>query len=164
LPPVGAKRVSPAIPGVYFPFGVQEKDHQRQVVVEFEQVQVDAVEAGQPDANELVGEVFDAFETDYLPVKLPASNSRIAPQDHHERLGVFSRLGLAFLEAENPTVPERLRIQDHILGLSTPGSAAPGNDHKSYDVNDSALHENPKPPRRRTPPRHNCRIMDCLGI
>src|SRR5262245_36072950 len=114
LPSIGAKSVSSAISGVDFSICVQEKEHQRQVEVELEQVEVDLVEAGQPNANEFVGEVFDAFETDNLPVKLPASDSRVAPQNHHERFAVFSRLGLAFLEIKDPTVSYRLWIQDNV--------------------------------------------------
>jgi hypothetical protein len=136
--------VSSAVPGEYLPLGAQKKDHQRQVQIKLEQVEVDAVEARQPDANELVGEILDAFETDNLPVKLAAGDSRVAPQDHHEGLASLVRLGLAFLEIENPAVPQRLRIHDHMAGaagLSTHGTAAPTNDHESHDTNDSALHE-----------------------
>ena len=104
MQPIGTKSVSPSISGIYLAFFVQEKDHHREVVVEFEQVKVDFVEASQPDANELVGEIFNAFKTDQLSVKLSASNSRVAPQNHHKWLGDFSRLVLAFLKAENPAV------------------------------------------------------------
>jgi hypothetical protein len=110
--------VSPPVPGVYFPLGAQKKNHQRQVVIELELVEVDAVEAREPDADELVGEVSDAFETDNLPVKLAARDSGIAPQDHHERLAVLPRLGLALLETENPAVPQRFRIHDHLAGAT----------------------------------------------
>jgi hypothetical protein len=98
LPSIGALTVSPSIPGVYFAIVVQKKDHQCQIIIEFEKVEVDIVESSQPDANELVGKVFYAFETDHLPVEFPASDSRIAPQDYHKWLGAFSGLGPAFLK------------------------------------------------------------------
>jgi hypothetical protein len=136
--------VSAAVTGVYFPLGTQEKDHQCQVVIKLEQVEVDAVEARQPDANELIGEVLDAFETDNLPVKLATGDSRVAPQDDHERLAALAPLGLTLVETKNPAVPQRFRIQDQMAGatgLGTHATAAPTNEQESHDTNDSTLHE-----------------------
>jgi hypothetical protein len=134
--------VSPAIASIHFALTVQEKDHHRQVIIELEQIEIDIVQARQPDANEFVSEVLDAFETDNLPVKLPAGNSGIAAQDHHERFAVFLRPGLALLQAENPAVPERLRIQDHMTGVTGLSQrATPTHRHESNEADDSALHE-----------------------
>src|SRR5207248_8220964 len=84
--------------------GVEEEDHEGQVVVELEQVQVFGVNAGQPDADEPVGEVFEAFQTDNLPVKLAAVRSGDAADDHHERLAGLQGLGPALLKTGEPAV------------------------------------------------------------
>jgi hypothetical protein len=85
---------------------VQEEDHERKVVIELEQFQVDVVDAGQPDADKPIGEVFDARQTDNLPVKITAARSGHTPHDDHERLAGRSRLSLARAQAEQPSVPD----------------------------------------------------------
>jgi hypothetical protein len=90
--------VASAVAGVDLPVGVEEEDHEGQVVVELEEAEVGVVDSGQPDTDELVGDVFDAVETDNLPVKLTTVRSGDAPHDHHDRLAGSSRLGLARVE------------------------------------------------------------------
>jgi hypothetical protein len=112
LPPVGVDAVPAAVAGVHLPFGVQEEDRERQVVVELEQAQVQVIDAGQPDADEVVGDPLKALQTDNLPVKLPAVRSGHAAQDHHERLAGLPGPGLPLLQAGQPPVPRGLRIAE----------------------------------------------------
>jgi hypothetical protein len=72
-----------------------------------EETQVEPFDARQPDAHELVSDVFDALKTDNLPVVLEAVNSRLAAQDDHERLARLPCLRLALGQAGEPAVPGR---------------------------------------------------------
>jgi hypothetical protein len=83
LPPVGAGAVPAAVAGVDFPLRAQEEDHERQVVIEVEEVQVEVINARQPDADELLGDALEAFQTDNLPVEFAAGQSRLTAQDNH---------------------------------------------------------------------------------
>jgi hypothetical protein len=96
--------VPSAVASVDLFFGVQEKDHERQIVVEFEEVQICIVDAGQANPDEVVGDVLDALQTDNLPVKFMARCSRHAANDHHERLAAAPRQGFALLEIEDPAM------------------------------------------------------------
>ena len=97
------------------------------------------VNAGQPDADELVGRVLDALETDNLPVELAAVRSRHAPKDHHERLAAAVRLRLALLEAGDPPVPVRTGIAPFELGQQRRLGCGDGPESQNGD--DPALHE-----------------------
>jgi hypothetical protein len=83
---------------------VDEEDHESQVVIEVEEVQIQRVNPREADANEFVCKVFDALETDNLPVKFPTVRSRDAPHDHHHRLARLLRLLLTLAQAENPAI------------------------------------------------------------
>jgi hypothetical protein len=98
LAAVSTLGVAPSVARVNLLLGVHKEDHERQVVIELKEVQVQRVDARQADADELLGKVFDALQTDNLPVKLSAVRSRHAPQDHQERLASLARQSLAFLE------------------------------------------------------------------
>jgi len=101
---IGTAGGAAAVAGVDLFLGIHEEDHERQVVVEVEQIQVQVVDARQADPDELVGDVFDVLQTDNLPVKFMASRSRLAADDDHERLAAFARQGFAFFEAKNPAM------------------------------------------------------------
>jgi hypothetical protein len=110
LPIVGIVSVSAAVAGINALVGVQEEHHEGQVVVEFKQVQVHRIDACQPNPNELVGDFFDALQTDNLPVKIMTRRSRHTAQDHHERLAGPARLGFSLFQIENPTIAASLLI------------------------------------------------------
>ena len=98
LAAVGTSRIPPAVSGVDLLFCVQKESHKGQVIVELEQVQVHPVDAGQPHADKLVGEVFDPFQTGHLPVEFLAIRSEDAAENDHERLAALARPCLCFLE------------------------------------------------------------------
>jgi hypothetical protein len=102
---VGVPGVAAAVAGIDFALGVEKEHDEGEVVVELKQIQVEIVDARQPNADELVGGVFDSLETDNLPVEIIAVNSRHAAQDRHERLARLFRLGLALGEAGDPPMP-----------------------------------------------------------
>jgi hypothetical protein len=95
---VGVLGIASAIAGVDFFLGVQEKDDERQVVIELEQVEIDRINAGDPNADEVIGDVVEVLQTDNLPVKVAAGDSRHAAQDHHERLAALPRQGLPLFQ------------------------------------------------------------------
>ena len=101
---IGIFRSTSAVPGVNLFLRAQEEDHERQVVVEFKEVQIQIIDTSQPNPYELVSNVFDALETDNLPVKFMASRSRHAPHHDHERFAARPRQGFALLKIENPAV------------------------------------------------------------
>jgi hypothetical protein len=80
LAAVGVFAVAAAVAGVNLPLGVEEEHREGQVVVELEEVQIEVVDARQPDADEALGDVFDLLQTDNLPVKLTAGRSGLAAQ------------------------------------------------------------------------------------
>jgi hypothetical protein len=142
LAPVGVFAVPAAVAGVNLALGVQEEDRERQVVVELEQVQVEVIDAGQPDADELVGDVVDALQTDNLPVKFAAVRSGLAAQDHHERLAGPARLGLPLLQAEKPAVPGGLRTAEPPpSSLSRQRGVGQDNQAEGQEGRESASHE-----------------------
>jgi hypothetical protein len=97
---IGAFAVAPAIAAVDFLILVQEEDHESEVVIELKQVQVHAVDTRQPNPHELVGDLADAFQTDNLPVKFSAIDSRHAAKHHHEGHAIFVGLLEALFETE----------------------------------------------------------------
>ncbi len=78
--------ISATVAGVNLFLSVHEKDHERQVVVELEQIEIGVVNAREAHANKLIGDVFNLLKTDNLPVKYSAVKSRHATHDDHERL------------------------------------------------------------------------------
>jgi hypothetical protein len=58
LAAVGAGGVPAAVAGVDLLLGVQEEDHERDIVVELEEIQIFVIDARKPDADEPVGEIF----------------------------------------------------------------------------------------------------------
>src|SRR5262249_19525326 len=83
---------------------VHEKDHERQVVVELEQIEIDVVNAREAHANKLIGDVFDLLKTDNLPVKYGAVKSRHATHDDHERLVGLGGQPLPWGQREKPAI------------------------------------------------------------
>jgi carbamate kinase len=69
LPAIRTFRVSTSVAAIDLLFRVQEEDHEREVIVEFKQVQIDVLDPGQANPDKLVGKIFDPFQTDNLPVK-----------------------------------------------------------------------------------------------
>jgi hypothetical protein len=116
---VGIFRVPSSVPGVNPFLRVQEEDHKRQVVIEIEQIQVQLVDARQPDPDELVGNIFEAFQTDNLPVKFQARRSRHAAYDDHERFAALSRQVFALLKTGNPSVLGGLLVPASRLSQQT---------------------------------------------
>jgi hypothetical protein len=66
-------------------------------------VEVGTVDLRETDADKLVGDVFELFQTDNLPVIFTAVNSRHAAEDDHERFAGLGGLGLALFEGGQPT-------------------------------------------------------------
>jgi hypothetical protein len=58
---IGALAITATVASVDFLFRVQEEDHECEVVVEIKQIEIHVVDASQPNTNELVGDIFDAF-------------------------------------------------------------------------------------------------------
>jgi hypothetical protein len=83
---------------------VQEEHHEGQIEVEFEQVQIRAVHARQANPYELVGEVFDAIETNNLLVEIPAVASGDAAEHQHDRFAGLAREPLALFVTGQPTL------------------------------------------------------------
>src|SRR6516162_7432047 len=104
LATVGALRIAAAVARVDVLLGVEEKDHEREVVVEFKQVQIKVVDARKANADELVGNAIQVCQTDNLPVKFSAGRSRQTPDNHHERLAALFRLGKTLIETKEPAV------------------------------------------------------------
>src|SRR5262249_3230384 len=94
--------VAATVPCIDLPFRTQEKDDEGQVIIEFKEIQVVVLDPRQPDADKLVSEVADLFETENLPVKLLASYSGDAAEHHHEWLAGLPGLRLAGIEARQP--------------------------------------------------------------
>jgi hypothetical protein len=86
------------------PVGVEEEVHQGEVIVEVEQIEIQVVDTRQPDANELIGNIGQSFESDNLPVEDATGRSRHAADGDHERLAGPARLGLSGFEAGEPAV------------------------------------------------------------
>src|SRR5262249_52394439 len=105
---VGIDGVAAAVTAVHLAGFVEEEHHQGQIEVELEQAQIHALDPGQAHAHKVVGDAFDALETDNLPVKLKAVNSRHAANDDHEGFARFARLLLALGEAGQPAVTARV--------------------------------------------------------
>jgi hypothetical protein len=101
----GAFRVSAAETTVNPFVRVKEKDHERQVVVKREQVQVGLVDARQTNPNESVREVFDAIQTNNLFVKALAVRSGDAAEDEHDRLAGLAGAVLGLPVIAQPAVP-----------------------------------------------------------
>jgi hypothetical protein len=120
---VGALRIAAAVARVDLLLGIEEEDNKRQVVVEFEQVQIEVVDARETNADELVGYVIQVFQTDNLPVKFSAGRSRQAADNHHERLAAIFRLGETLVETKEPAVLGSVPILPAAVGLGQgPGS------------------------------------------
>jgi hypothetical protein len=100
---------------------IHEENHHGQVVIEFEQLEVGGVDAREPDTDELIGDVFDLLETDNLPVKLAAVNSRHAAHEDHHGLAGFLRQRLALGQGENPAVPGGVEFAPAAFLLSQNG-------------------------------------------
>jgi hypothetical protein len=83
---------------------IHEKDHECQIVIELKEIQVLIVDSRKTDANELVGDVFDTFKTDNLPVKLAARQSRRTTHDDHEGLAGFPGLFFALSKTCKPAM------------------------------------------------------------
>ena len=98
--------ITPTVASVDFLFCIQEEDHECEVVVEIKQIEVHIVDAGQPNSNELIGDIFDLFQTDNLPVKLSAVNSRDATKNHHKGLSALLGLLDSVVEIQYPPVLE----------------------------------------------------------
>ena len=94
---VGPFRIAAAESAVDFPRRVHQKRGPGQIVIEFKQIQIGAGDADQTNADELVREIVDFFQTDNLQVKLLAVPSRIAAKNHHHGLA-----GLESLSAGPP--------------------------------------------------------------
>jgi hypothetical protein len=105
LPFVGPLGVAAAVAAIHLAVGVQEEHRQGQVVVELEQIEVNVVNAGEPDADEVVGKILEALETDNLPVENMAGDSRHAAQHDHQRLAGLPRSLFAGTQAGQPAVP-----------------------------------------------------------
>jgi hypothetical protein len=80
------------------------------------------VDSSQPHTDELVGYIFDLFETDNLPVEFAALRSGLASNDDHERHTGLARQGLAGVQREEPAVLAGL--------LLTPGTGPPSLGHR----------------------------------
>jgi hypothetical protein len=104
LAPVGVLGIAAAVAGVDLPLGAQEEGHEGQVVVELEEVQVEAVDARQADADELLSDTPEAFQTDNLPVKVVAGRSGDATQEDHNWSAGPACLVQALLQAAEPAV------------------------------------------------------------
>jgi hypothetical protein len=102
--------VAAAVSAIDLLLGVQKEDHEGQIVVELEQVQVDILNARQAHAHKFVGAVFDAFQTDNLPVKCLAGNSRHAAEHNHERFSAFRSLRETVVKVGDPAVLRGDRI------------------------------------------------------
>jgi hypothetical protein len=92
LPGVRARLIAGTVARIQFPFRTQEKHRHGQVIVKDKKVDVLAVDARKADPDEAIGKIAKLLQTDNLPVKLPARQSRHAAQDDHERLARLLRL------------------------------------------------------------------------
>jgi len=96
--------IAATVAGIDVFLGVEEKDHECKIIVEFKQIQIGIVDARQTHANEFVGHIFNLLETDNLPVKFAAVRSRDATDHYHNGLAALFRLRLALGEAGQPAV------------------------------------------------------------
>lgn len=71
---------------------IQEKDHESQVVIELEQVQVRLLNAGEANLDKPFRLFANFFETDNLPVKFVAIRSGHATEDQHHGFAQFAGL------------------------------------------------------------------------
>jgi hypothetical protein len=76
---------------------MHEQRRPGQVPVELEEIEVDAGDAQQADADEALGDVFDLGQTNDLFVETEAIASRVAAEHDHERLAGLLGLGLGGL-------------------------------------------------------------------
>jgi hypothetical protein len=65
------------------------------------------VDAQETHTHEFLGQIFDFFQTDNLPVKLMAIASRIAAKDDQKRLARFLGEGACRVEVVMPTLLRR---------------------------------------------------------
>lgn len=72
---VGPGDIAAAVARVQFAVGVEEEDGEGEVVIEIEDVEVEGVDVGKPNEDELVGDFADLLETDNLPVEGSAVRS-----------------------------------------------------------------------------------------
>ena len=110
-------RVTAAVTTVDLFIGIQKEHHHGQVKVERKQFKIDAINVGQADAYELVGDVLNSFQTNNLLVKLEAVPSRDAAKDDHHRPIRFSSMLPAFLVAGHPS---KLQGRSTVLGNPVP--------------------------------------------
>ena len=97
------------------PFVGTEKHHpERQVVVEIEDLQVEWFDRREPDSHELIGDVFDLFETDNLPVEFGTVASGHAPHDDHQGFLRASCFFTSFRVIKSPAVRDRVTILSRI--------------------------------------------------
>jgi hypothetical protein len=143
LTAIGAFRVASTVTAVDFSFSVQEEDHERQVVVELKQIQVCVVNSGESNPYELAGELFEALETDNLPVKFPTGRSWHAAYHDHKRLAGPACLSLPLLQCGEPTILScRLRVAaPRHAGLSHPGGARKNHKPECQAYIPSTYHE-----------------------
>jgi hypothetical protein len=92
LPGIGTRGIAAAIARVDLLVGVHQQDYHGEIVIELEEAEIDGIDARQADADEFIGNVANAFQTDNLPVKLFAVHSGDAAQDNHQWLARFLRL------------------------------------------------------------------------
>ena len=88
---VGVFAIASPIAGVDLFVGRQEEDHEGQIVIELEEIQVGLIDAAQTHADELVGFGLYVLETDNLPVEFAAIPSRNAAKHDHDRHARLSR-------------------------------------------------------------------------
>jgi hypothetical protein len=98
------------------------------------------IDASQTNSNESIGQFFKALETDNLPVKFIAVRSRYTAQHNHQRFAAHPRLGAAFFEVEDPTVPGCLLVARRPSKLSRQRHRAPRQGGKHHYPDDPASH------------------------
>ena len=107
-----------AVASVHLALGTEEKHRESQIVIKGKQVQIFSVDAGQPHPDKAVGEIVNSLQTDNLPVKFVARQSRLAAEDHHQRLAGFLRQPQARGQAGAPAVSVRARLADSSAALA----------------------------------------------
>jgi len=122
---IGAGGVATAKSAVDRLIRVQKEAVPREIVVEFEAAQVDALDLDQTDPDELVGDVGDVLvETNNLLVDGRAVASGLAPEDEEDRLARPSRLGLRGGIIAEPAVFGGLELAR--LGIGNAGQQEQG--------------------------------------
>jgi hypothetical protein len=85
LPLIRPLLAATAVPRVDSFVGAKKEDHECQVEIEIKYPEIRLLNPCQANANELVSNVFDFFQTDNLPVKFFAVPSGNASKNNHDR-------------------------------------------------------------------------------